>query len=317
MGVRNDSWNKKYAAAAAYRRRYGNLSVPRNYVTADGIKLGEWIHTQRLAAAGTGSWKITPQQRKKLSSLGMRWQKDTAGREPAAGLHSAYMKKAAEKAAETGTPEFSPGTREAAWADSLRYAAAGRPDLSVPPSCPSDVKGRLSAASVAELNGEGFRWDTDFRISAQRHIDAVREYRRTNGTADVPYGYVTDGGCRTGEWLARQRRIKRGTSSGTLREETEKELTRLGVSWNPKKEHSDALAAEAAAWFAEHGTDTLPPGRTGRWVAAQKRAAEAGRKNRLRECYASDTDGSPDAHSENAAVPSGDGRSNFNHGKKF
>jgi len=43
----NDNWNKMYELAKQYYDKNGNLLIQQKFVTADGIKLGYWIGTQR------------------------------------------------------------------------------------------------------------------------------------------------------------------------------------------------------------------------------------------------------------------------------
>ena len=45
--MNNDNWNKMYKLAKQYYDKNGNLLIPQKFVTADGIKLGYWIGTQR------------------------------------------------------------------------------------------------------------------------------------------------------------------------------------------------------------------------------------------------------------------------------
>ncbi|MCC8101386.1 MAG: Helicase associated domain protein, partial [Clostridiales bacterium] len=89
-------WERNYAAACAYYREHGNLEVPRSYVNADGIKLGNWIYLMRkYRASSTGDENIdgnrqekgnqrkrqmpgvllTEEQVQKLDEIGMSWSK--------------------------------------------------------------------------------------------------------------------------------------------------------------------------------------------------------------------------------------------------
>ena len=47
---RNDrKWMSLYDVAAAYYHEHGNLNVPSEYVTPDGVLLGKWVARQRYA----------------------------------------------------------------------------------------------------------------------------------------------------------------------------------------------------------------------------------------------------------------------------
>lgn len=63
-------WNKGYGEASEYYEKNNNLNVPVSYISPSGFKLGEWIANQREAA-----YKMKPERRKKLDSIGMVWKK--------------------------------------------------------------------------------------------------------------------------------------------------------------------------------------------------------------------------------------------------
>ena len=74
------SWEEKYNLAKNYYDHYGNLEVPYNFRTKngieydkDGIDLGSWLHTQRQAIKAQTSCKINEKQINLLNKIGMRW----------------------------------------------------------------------------------------------------------------------------------------------------------------------------------------------------------------------------------------------------
>ena len=40
-------WKAIYAALVEFKQQHGDTRVPRNYVTDDGVSLGQWVMTQR------------------------------------------------------------------------------------------------------------------------------------------------------------------------------------------------------------------------------------------------------------------------------
>lgn len=75
-GSRNDRrWMQYYHAAEKYRRVYGNLEVPGDHVTADGVKLGRWLTKLRYARQHPQMvrTKLTQERIAMLDALGMRW----------------------------------------------------------------------------------------------------------------------------------------------------------------------------------------------------------------------------------------------------
>ena len=68
-------WEKSYRAAEKYFAAYGNLKVPGNYRTEDGITLGLWVANQRRIHAGKkpGAAPLSETCIRKLDRIGMDW----------------------------------------------------------------------------------------------------------------------------------------------------------------------------------------------------------------------------------------------------
>lgn len=73
-------WMEQYHAAERYYQVHGDLDVPANYVTEDGIKLGKWIATLRYARKKQTDvrTKLTPERIAMLDTIGMQWVKPAA-----------------------------------------------------------------------------------------------------------------------------------------------------------------------------------------------------------------------------------------------
>ena len=68
-----ETWDEKYYVLEEYYEKHGNIDVPRNYVTQEGIKLGLWLNTQRQAYRNKGNCKITQDQIQLLNGLNIEW----------------------------------------------------------------------------------------------------------------------------------------------------------------------------------------------------------------------------------------------------
>lgn len=70
-------FKEKYLSARQFRKQYGHLKVPLDYVVEiDGkkIALGMWIHNLRQAKTGNANWTtILPIEEKFLSKIDMEW----------------------------------------------------------------------------------------------------------------------------------------------------------------------------------------------------------------------------------------------------
>ena len=78
---RNDrQWLKSYEAAARYFQQYGDLNVPYQYVSPEGIRLGYWVVRQRAAYKGrfsiekkTNRKPLSYERKRLLDAIGMNW----------------------------------------------------------------------------------------------------------------------------------------------------------------------------------------------------------------------------------------------------
>lgn len=68
-----DGWEYRYAKAREYLAENGNLNIPAQYKTSDGIWLGRWIYEQKRLCRGELRGKtLPPEQQQKLAELGIR-----------------------------------------------------------------------------------------------------------------------------------------------------------------------------------------------------------------------------------------------------
>lgn len=68
-------WEQNYRAAKAYYEVHGNLSMPHDYVDANGIRLGAWLSKMRTARGNAGyqGAELTKEQIARLDALDMQW----------------------------------------------------------------------------------------------------------------------------------------------------------------------------------------------------------------------------------------------------
>ncbi|MCD7745796.1 MAG: Helicase associated domain protein [Lachnospiraceae bacterium] len=69
-------WEKNYSAAKAYYEEHGDLDVKWDYVTEDGIHLGEWLSSIRsFEKAGARQKYLSEDRIRQLNEIGMIWGK--------------------------------------------------------------------------------------------------------------------------------------------------------------------------------------------------------------------------------------------------
>ncbi len=75
---RSRQWERNFHAAEEYYRQHGNLLVPQNYRTKEGVSLGLWVANQRRIYEGKkrGAAPLGELRIKRLDGIGMVWKKE-------------------------------------------------------------------------------------------------------------------------------------------------------------------------------------------------------------------------------------------------
>lgn len=144
---RDLSWNKYFSAAKAYRVKYGNLKVPAQYKTDEGIKLGAWIANLRTYRKNNvQSNYLTSERIAALESLGMMWEViDTLWARNYAAAKQYYERNGNLEVSASYVTDS--GVKLGMWLRNLRNAYCGK------------AKGyRLTAERIAQLESIGMVW---------------------------------------------------------------------------------------------------------------------------------------------------------------
>lgn len=230
---RNDrKWMSLYDVAAAYYHEHGNLNVPSEYVTPDGVLLGKWVARQRYAYLNPdrSSARVTPERKALLDKLGMVWEKYDPWQERY-DLALAYK-------TEHGDLEIPSvyKTADGVWLGS--WVSRQRQALNSGSSALSSERRKLlrtlfkgerrpsdSAAdhgTVREAN-----WERNFR-SAARY---ARKYKHLL----VPASYVDSDGVRLGVWISNLRAARKNRpDSYQVTPAHIKKLNSIGMVWDAR-----------------------------------------------------------------------------------
>ena len=277
------SWDIMFEVAKAYQAEFGDLEVPVRYVTPEGYSLGQWIDTQRKIRKGTVKGTLTPDQIRKLDTLGMRW-------ESATDLSwERYYAAAKQYHAEHGDLRVpwryvtEDGIQLANWISNMRMNRR------------NGIRNTyLTDERIKALDDLGMCWEVlDYLF--ERNYAAAVEYHRTHGNLDVPAAYVAPNGVKLGAWLRRLCRIRAGkTQRGRLTEEQIRRLDALGMIWGNRNDLQwEKGYAHAAEYVRQHRRLPGSPSfvcadgyKLGGWVADQREKYRAGkmkpeRKQRL------------------------------------
>lgn len=249
---RNDrKWMSLCDVAAAYYHEHGNLNVPSEYVTPDGVLLGKWVARQRYAYLNPdrSSARVTPERKALLDKLGMVWEKYDPWQERY-DLALAYK-------TEHGDLEIpsvyktADGVWLGSWVNRQRQALnSGSSALSSErrkllrtlfkgerrPSDPAADHG-----TVREAN-----WERNFR-SAARY---ARKYKHLL----VPASYVDSDGVRLGVWISNLRAARKNRpDSYQVTPAHIKKLNSIGMVWDARDAKWGTAYQQAKAYYKAHG----------------------------------------------------------------
>lgn len=249
---RNDrKWMSLYDVAAAYYHEHGNLNVPSEYVTPDGVLLGKWVARQRYAYLNPdrSSARVTPERKALLDKLGMVWEKYDPWQErydlalPYKTEHGDLEIPSVYKTAD--------GVWLGSWVSRQRQALnSGSSSLSSErrkllrilfkgerrPSDPAADHG-----TVREAN-----WERNFR-SAARY---ARKYKHLL----VPASYVDSDGVRLGVWISNLRAARKNRpDSYQVTPAHVKKLNSIGMVWDARDAKWGTAYQQAKAYYKAHG----------------------------------------------------------------
>lgn len=238
---RNDrKWMSLYDVAAAYYHEHGNLNVPSEYVTPDGVLLGKWVARQRYAYLNPdrSSARVTPERKALLDKLGMVWEKYDPWQERY-DLALAYK-------TEHGDLEIpsvyktADGVWLGSWVNRQRQALnSGSSALFKGERRPSDPT--ADHGTVREAN-----WERNFR-SAARY---ARKYKHLL----VPASYVDSDGVRLGVWISNLRAARKNRpDSYQVTPAHIKKLNSIGMVWDARDAKWGTAYQQAKAYYKAHG----------------------------------------------------------------
>lgn len=249
---RNDrKWMSLYDVAAAYYHEHGNLNVPSEYVTPDGVLLGKWVARQRYAYLNPdrSSARVTPERKALLDKLGMVWEKYDPWQERY-DLALAYK-------TEHGDLEIPSvyKTADGVWLGS--WVSRQRQALNSGSSALSSerhkllrtlFKGERRPSDPAADHGtvREANWERNFR-SAARY---ARKYKHLL----VPASYVDSDGVRLGVWISNLRAARKNRpDSYQVTPAHIKKLNSIGMVWDARDAKWGTAYQQAKAYYKAHG----------------------------------------------------------------
>lgn len=240
------AWNHYYAALSQYRREYGNLDIPADYVTEDRLHLGSLVSNLRRARAlGNQCVYLTEERIGQLDGLGMIWNKlDLLWERNYAACLEYYRKHG-----DLNVPSkyVSPGgLKTGAWLRRMRQIRAGG-------------KGRLSAEQIRRLDAIGMIWEDAYTRQWEYGYRQALKWYETHRGLEVPATYIDEDGFPLGKWIRRHREVdpRTGRRAVRLTPERKAKLDALGMCWE-RDDPWETRYRLAKAYRQEHGDLNVP-----------------------------------------------------------
>lgn len=214
--VLNLKWERNYLAAAQYYQDNGDLLVPSQYVTKEGIKLGTWVASLRKMKE---SGKLTEAQIQRLEVVGMQWRsRSDYGWQRGFQAAKAYRRQYGDLNVSSTfiTPDGYPLGK---WVERQRFAF----------QCPEKANNILTPERKKLLDSIGMVWTK--QDPWEYRFELARQYKEEHGDLTIPAKYKTSDGIWLGNWLYHQKKLLAGKERGQQLSEAQKmKLMELGIA---------------------------------------------------------------------------------------
>lgn len=218
-GDRNENrWMQSYAEAKRYYEKNGNLKIPTDYVTENGVQLERRV---RLQKRKYNSADKNPRRAALLTQIGV----ELNCIDPWA-WNFELLERYREQYGNVNVPrkyETAENICLGRWLYVQQKALADG-------KLPADRAEKLLKLGVKPTDSLQERWQKKYRLAAQ--------YFEENGTLDIPEGYVSPDGVRLGLWIKNQRSIYQ---RGEMPEERIRLLEKLQIDWDEKRKSAKSI----------------------------------------------------------------------------
>ncbi len=262
------SWNKYYAAAESYYRAHGDLMVPCEWVTDDGVALGTWIaYLRRCRKLNGSSVYLQKEKINALNQIGMVWDVKTSWADSRMEAVERYYRAHGNLDVPVQYTDAE-GVNLGMWISKLRRSSR------------KDVQSYLSDAQIARLDAYGMRWGNRNEQIWEHGYEAAKRYAAAHGNLDVSSRYVDSEGNRVGTWIHQRKTDYR---KGKLSAERIALLDALDPQW--RVDPWDRYFELAKRYFDANGhleisaSYTVDGVKLGRWLARQRKLLSASGEN--------------------------------------
>ena len=199
-----EQWEQAFTALQKFHKREGHCRVV-NVHKEDGLNLGAWVNTRR-----TNKASVTPDQLKRLNSLGFSWDPRAEQWEQNFSALQKFRKREGHCLVVPGHKED--GLNLGGWVGDQRL-----------------IKDRLTHEQIKRLNSIDFNWDP-IAEQWEKAFAALKKFRKREGHCRVEKERKVDG-LKLGVWVQTQRSKKDRLTPDQI-----KRLNSLGFNWDPYAE---------------------------------------------------------------------------------
>ena len=270
--TRDLNWQRNYLAAKSYFEVNGNLQVPINYITDDGIRLGAWISNLRTYKRNESHKALlTADRLSQLETIGMIWDvPDFLWQQNYNALLSYYRVHGNIDIPKGYVTED--GIKLYQWLLNIKQAYRRK-----------DGKGyNLTEAQIQQLEELGMEWRTRSEVLWENGYSHAETYFEKYGDLQVPYSYISSDGFKLGDWISNQREKY---VEGRINPERIERLNQLHMLWE-KPDPWEARFRLAEKYYLEHGDLEIPPSYTingiwiSKWLDEQRQIRNGKRKGK-------------------------------------
>ena len=201
--INEQKWYNRFLELRAYKQKYGNCNVPRNWPENKHLSL--WVKWQRAEKPNLPNWRV-----QLLDEIGFAWQiqrKNRSWKESYEQVKAFYQKHGHFEITRSDPLHRSLGNWCATQSRSYR-------------------KGTLHPGKVKLLNAINFKWREGVKtISWEERYENLREFKATFGHCNVPPDYSNK---HLADWITYQKRARK---QGKLAPQKEILLDELGILW--------------------------------------------------------------------------------------
>ena len=252
----SEQWEQNFAALQKFRNSKGHCLVAARH-QADGLNLGAWVAAQRPKKN-----RLTPNQLKRLNSLGFSWDPIAEQWEQAFAALQKFHKREGHCLVVRGHKVD--GLSLGQWVSTQRSS-----------------KGRLTLDQLKRLNSLGFSWDP-IAEQWEQAFATLQKFHKREGHCLVVRGHKEDG-LKLGQWVSNQRWNK-----VSLAPDQQKRLNSLGFSWDPIAEQWEQAFAALQKFHKRKGHCRVVSGheedglKLSQWVSFQRATKDRLTPDRLK-----------------------------------